>query len=963
MPKLRRRNVVHLALLTLCVVAAQRLSSQQLPTENMVASGRSFPVLSNRLIVRMQTIRRLEDVNAVLPSGFRVDAQLLAPEQTRFFSASPLLTNPDGRGRDGRMMAAGTATDLRSAEDRLTRTFALTFDGTRSVSVAMAALKKLGHDLLEIIEPWYVNHSSAGPNDPGASEQTFLRTIRLPEAWDVFRGSDTITIGISDDGVMQTHEDLSPNIATNTAEIPNNGIDDDANGYVDDHRGYNFTWQLESDVPGSTMSNSSFGHGTRVAGLAAAATNNGIGVVGAGLQSRFFPLKTALKDGGGIVFGYQSLIYAAQRGFDVVNCSWGLVKPESAIDQSVIDYCLARGTLVVASAGNHGDDAAGSAFRDRNFPASYDGVLGVGETTPDDFVVPSSGLARNCRVMAPGNGAYTAESGGSYTANGVSGTSFAAPIAAGVAAVVRARWPALTPRQVAAHIYRTADDITSRNNAIEAFLAPRVNMLRAVTTEPFSHSSMRLASVRQRVSSGSPFNRFRIGDTLLLEFGIANDLGPGSAEVEPRVVDANGWKIRILRERDALGTVATGSTIWTKTFPCVVDVIGTRPCIVRVDIAGDNAIERDWYYLEPPVGLAQFANDSLLYSMADDGMVGYSSTQPERQGDGFGKKPSFQLLSPSGFFMIEGAEKSVSAFKNDPPYTSDFTAVKPFDVLPDLARCRMHDEPATSPIGVTVEQTCTFPGQDKAATVWRVEVSPRTAELAAPAAGYLMDWDVGTLGRSNRISADPEALPPVLRTPNCAAHTITRIGYPVAVCVAAISDDPTDVAQSAGFYFATFIDDADGFTHADRVQFLTSGTSITESDEGDIAAVIGMRRGKPLAVGQTWSFRIVITVGQDGESARTVMRQVLSTVNVDEQVRSTSTLRVVPNPVHSTATLHGMQSALRYCIVDQLGRIRYQNAHDGSAETTFDASLLEQGAYMVVTETTDHSFHTTRFIR
>ena len=929
----------------------------------MVVAERSLPVLSNRLIVRTLSIRQLEQLNADLPSGFRADAQLLAPEQTRFFSASPLLKTPDDREGISLMMAAATEGELRSAEDRLTRTFTLTFDGYPSVAAAMTALTKSGRDVVEIIEPWYVNQSSAGPNDPGASEQTFLRTIRLPEAWDAFSGSDTIIIGISDDGVMQTHEDLTSNIAVNSGEIPNNGVDDDANGYVDDHRGYNFTWQLESDVPGSTTSNSSFGHGTRVAGLAAAATNNGIGVVGAGLRSRFFPLKTALKDGGGIVFGYQSLIYAAQRGFDVVNCSWGLIKPESAIDQSVIDYCLARGTLVVASAGNHGDDAAGSAFRDRNFPASYDGVLGVGETTPDDFVVSSSGLGRNSRVMAPGNGAYTTESGGSYTANGIIGTSFAAPIVAGVAAVVRARWPQLTPRQVAAHIYRTADDITSKNNAIEAFLAPRVNMLRAVTTEPLSHSSMRLSSVRQRVSSGSPFNRFRTGDTLLLEFGITNDLAPGSAEVEPRIVDANGWKLRILRERDALGTVASGSTAWTQSFPCVVETIGTRPCLIRVDVAGENTIERDWYYLEPPAGIAQFANDSLLYSMSDDGMVGYSSTQPERQGDGFGMKPSFQLLSPSGFFMIEGAEKSVTAFKNDPPYVSDFTATKPFDVLPDAARCRMHDEAATGAIGVTVEQTCTFPRPDLAATIWSVAVSPRTAALTEPAAGYLMDWDIGTRGRSNRITTDPEALPPALRTPHRVAHTVTRNGYPVAVCVAAISDDPTDLAQSAGFYYATFIDDADGFSHADRVRFLTSGTAISESDEGDIAAVIGMRRSKPLAVGQTWTFRIVITVGQDDETARALMRQVLATVSVDDKVHPASTVLVVPNPVHSLATLHGMQSARRYSIIDHLGRIRHQDVHDGSPETTFDASMLEQGAYMVVVESADHSIHTTRFIR
>lgn len=852
--------------------------------------------------------------------------------------------------------------DLRSAEDRLTRTFTVRFTGMRNISSAILALTKSSAEEIELAEPWYLNAIGAAPNDPFMMEQTYLQTIRLLQTWEVFRGSDTITIGISDDGVSQTHEDLAPNIAVNAGEIPNNGLDDDGNGYVDDHRGYNFTWQLELGMAGNTTSNSSFGHGTKVAGIASAATNNELGVVGTGLTSRFFPMKTALKDGGGIVFGYQSLIYAAQRGFDVVNCSWGLVKPESAIDQSVIDYCLAKGTVVVASAGNHGDDAMGSAFRDRNFPASYDGVIGVGETTPDDFVVSSSGLARNSRIMAPGNGAYTTDAGGSYGSSGVIGTSFASPIVAGVAAVVRARWPQLTPRQVAAHLCRTADDITSKNNAIGEFLAPRVNMFRAVTTEPLSQPFMRLASVRQRVSSGSPSNRFRAGDTLLLEFGIANDLAPGNAEVETKIVDANGWILRVLRERDDVGVIGTGATIWSRPFPCVVEAIGTGPCVMRIDIVGDTTIDRDWYYVEPPAGIAQFANDSLIYSMADDGMVGYTSVTEQRQGDGFGKKPSFQLLSPSGFFMVDAADRSVTAFKNDPPYTSDFVAAKRFDVAPDAATCRMQDESASNPIGVVVTQNCAFPMKDLSATIWTLTVTPRLATLSGLSAGYLLDWDIGTRGRSNRITTDAQALPASLRSTNNAAQIITRLGFPVAVCVAAISEDPGDVAQSAGFLYSAIIDDADGFTHADRVRLLTSGTVISETGEGDISGVVGMLRNKPLAVGESWTFRVVITVGADDESAKELMRKVLASVSVGSD-ESAGTMQISPNPVHDRATISNVPSALRFTVIDQLGRTRMSWRHNGTNETSIDTATLEKGAYSVLVELDDHSIHTLRFIR
>ena len=910
----------------------------------------------------MRSARTIVEADAMLPRGFRADGQLLRPEQSEWFRSSPLRIDDSSASSIRQMGSRSGTMDLRSAEDRLTRTFTVSFTDQRSVSSAIATLRKASAEDIELAEPWFIDLVGAAPNDPLMMEQTYLQTIRLAQTWDVFRGSDTITIGISDDGVSQTHEDLASNIAENAGEVPNNGIDDDGNGYVDDHRGYNFTWQLESGMPGTTTSNSSFGHGTKVAGIAAAATNNGLGVVGAGLASRLFPMKTALKDGGGIVFGYQSLIYAAQRGFEVVNCSWGLVKPESAIDQSVIDYCLAKGTVVVASAGNHGDDAMGSAFRDRNFPASYDGVIGVGETTPDDFVVSSSGLARNSRIMAPGNGAYTTDAGGSYGSSGVIGTSFASPIVAGVAAVVRARWPQLTPRQVAAHLCRTADDITMKNNAIAEFMSPRVNMYRAVTTEPLTRPFMRVASVRQRVSSGSPSNRFRAGDTLLLEFGIINDLAPGTAEVETKIVDANGWILRVLRERDDVGLVGTGATVWSRPFPCVVEAIGTGPCVMRIDVVGDSAIDRDWYYIEPPAGIAQFANDSLIYSMADDGMVGYTSVTEQRQGDGFGKKPSFQLLSPSGFFMIDAADRSVTAFKNDPPYTSDFVSSKRFDVLPDAATCRMMDEATTNPIGVVVTQNCAFPMKDQSATIWTVTVTPRLATVSGLAAGYLLDWDIGTRGRSNRITTDVQSLPAPLRSKNNAAQTITRLGFPVAVCVAAISDDPGDVAQSAGFLYSVIIDDADGFTHADRVRLLTSGTDINETGEGDISGVVGMLRNKPLAVGESWTFRVVITVGTDDESARELMRKVLSSVSVgsDETVGS---MQISPNPVNDRAAISNVSSAVRFTIVDQLGRTRLSWRHDGTNEASIDASMLERGAYSVLVELENHSIHTLRFIR
>lgn len=960
MPKHRRRNVVHVAIAIVLAITCQALAGQEVRFRSITVEGQAFSVLDNHLIIRMRTARSLDAANAVLPQGVRAYEHLLSPLQSTYFQPGRDQFTSTSNDTEVRQVQA---LELYRAEERLTRTFLVRYEGDRDPLRIMIDVRKVVPDDVEIIEPWYVYRSAVGPNDPGRTEQTYLTTISYDQTWDVFRGSENVTIGISDDGIQQSHEDLTSNIAPNAAEIPDNGIDDDGNGYVDDYRGYNFTWQIDSDLPGNTTSNSSFGHGTKVAGIAAATTNNAIGIAGVGMATRFFPLKTALRNGTGILFGYQSLIYAAQRGLPVVNCSWGLVKPSSAIDQSVIDYCLARNTLVVASAGNHGDDGAGSAFRQRNFPAAYEGVLGVGETTPDDFVVSSSGLGQNARVMAPGNGAYTTDAGGGYTSSGIIGTSFASPIVAGVAGILRARWPDLSARQIAAHICRTADDITSKNNAISAVLSPRVNLYRAVTTEPLSHSFLRLSDVRRRVSSGVPANRFRAGDTIILEFGITNDLAPTTAEVEPKIIDANGWIIRVLSERDALGTVGTGLTVWSRPFACVVEAIGAGPCLMRVDLLSDATIERGWYTIEPPAGIAQFSNDSLIYSMSDDGMVGYTSVEERRQGDGFAKRPAFQLMSPGGFFMIDGSDRSLSAFKNDPPYTSDFRPTKTFDVAPRPEQCSMTDEAAATPVGVLVQQECTFPRPDRAATIWRVRVTP-TASMRSIGAGYLLDWDVGTAGRSNTITIDPQLLPAALRGQNNACQTIKRNGYPIVINVAVLSDDPDDVAQSAGFLYASIIDDGDGFTHADRVRLLTSGLQITEAGEGDICGVVGMLHTKPLESGQSWSFRVVVAVGSDEDAARSTLHEALSSVGVSNDPDRPAVPQVEPNPVSDDAVIRDQPNVKRCRVFDALGRQRMVWTHDGSRDVRFSTTTLESGAYSVVLESEVAPQYTTaRFVR
>ena len=149
------------------------------------------------------------------------------------------------------------------------------------------------------------------------------------EAWKVWSGDSSVVVGVIDAGITAKHEDLWDNIAVNWGEAgldnegkekASNGIDDDNNGYVDDWKGVNLVYQLDGTEPGNTENGE---HGTQVSGYVGATTDNDRGIAGIANQCRFFPVKAARRGSSSIMSGYEGIIYCAQQGFKVINCSWG----------------------------------------------------------------------------------------------------------------------------------------------------------------------------------------------------------------------------------------------------------------------------------------------------------------------------------------------------------------------------------------------------------------------------------------------------------------------------------------------------------------------------------------------------------------------------------------------------------------------------------------------------------------
>lgn len=289
--------------------------------------------------------------------------------------------------------------------------------------------------LVRYVEPDFVYHTQAVPNDPRFGELWGLHNtgqngglvdfdIDGPEGWDVNSSAPGIVIGSIDTGVDPNHQDLAANIWTNPGEVAGNGIDDDANGYVDDVRGWDF---LGND----NNPQDDHSHGSHTMGTAAAVGNNGVGVAGVAWSARIMALKICNAGGGcDLSAAVAATDYATENGARLTSNSWGGGSYSQAM-KDAIDRANAAGVLYVAAAGNNGRDTDASPF----YPASYDSpnVISVANMTRFGGRSSSSNYgATSVDLGAPGTDILSTTPNNGYGT--MSGTSMACPHVSGAVA-------------------------------------------------------------------------------------------------------------------------------------------------------------------------------------------------------------------------------------------------------------------------------------------------------------------------------------------------------------------------------------------------------------------------------------------------------------------------------------------------------------------------------------------------
>ena len=347
------------------------------------------------------------------------------------------------------------AVDALEARAGIRITTRLSLPGVRVAAVddgvaRARALARLNADpAVKWAEPNHVYTTMTVPDDPSFPAQWSLPTIGAPSGWNVTTGgAPGVRIAIIDSGVDLTHPDLTPNLmGANPGETGSgretNHQDDDGNGKVDDWRGWDF---VNND--NTPQDDTPAGHGTHVAGIIAARGNNDLGVAGIAWRAQLISVKAIDAQGNGTEQEIAAAItYAAQRGARIANASFGGPNQSNLITSAIAH---APDTLFVVAAGNGGSDGAGD-DNDKQpiFPCNLTlpNVVCVTATGRTDQLASFANTGpETVDLAAPGVDILSTTPGGGYTSD--SGTSFAAPMVTGAAALVLAANPTFTTAQL-----------------------------------------------------------------------------------------------------------------------------------------------------------------------------------------------------------------------------------------------------------------------------------------------------------------------------------------------------------------------------------------------------------------------------------------------------------------------------------------------------------------------------------
>ncbi|MGE0560737.1 MAG: S8 family serine peptidase [Flavobacteriales bacterium] len=581
-------------------------------------------------------------------------------------------------------------------------------------------------------EPYVLPELAYTPNDPIISDPVktwHLIMINAFAAWDVTKGDTNLVIGITDTGWDNTHPDLVVNAKKNYND-PINGIDDDADGYIDNFIG----WDLGNNDNDPQLEGSN--HGTHVSGLSAAVTDNGTGVASIGFNTKFMPLKIS-NSAGILTQAYQGVVYAADHGCFIINCSWGSTTP-GQFQKDVIDYAnINKGCLVVGACGNNGNEVL-------FYPAAYDGVLTVAASEENDLKKNNSNYGYYVDISAPGENMWSTIGGGTYGNNG--GTSMAAPVVSGAAALVKAMNPTYSNQQVAAVLRATAFDMNPLNPTYYDKLGNgRLDVANALTAV-----SPQFIEMTSKAIVDNNDNLFVENDTLRITATFTNYL----ATLNGITVTLSSLSpyINVIDATTSLPNMNTLQVFTNSGDPFLVEVLNgaayNESVLFKAEITNGSYTVYEYFYVLLNPDYINLAENQVSTTITSKGKIGFNDVN-NSVGLGFDYDGE-QMLYEAGLMIGASSSQVSDCVRGSGAQEWDFQSLENVKYNPPYVSAldligKMNDSAATSPMYLSIEQkSFAYPNSpnDKYVIVEYNIKNNGVSTLNDLYAGIFADWDI-----------------------------------------------------------------------------------------------------------------------------------------------------------------------------------------------------------------------------
>jgi serine protease len=816
-------------------------------------------------------------------------------------------------------------------------------------------------------EPHYIYKLDYTPNDPDTtgSKNYYLEITKTYQAWDVTKGDTSVVIGIVDSGSDLDHPDLAANMQKNYAD-PVNGIDDDADGYIDNFIGWDLAGADFNIIVGDNDANAkgnNNNHGSHVSGDASAVTDNGTGVSGVGFKCRLLPVKCSADNDtrgpggtGFVLTGYEGIVYAADHGADVINCSWGGAGGGS-FGQEAINYATDQGSLVVAAAGNDAQDVG-------HFPSAYKNVLSVASTTSADKRSNFSNYGYSIDVCSPGSGIYSTLYNNSYAS--LDGTSMASPVAAGAAALVKSVYPSYNALQVGEKLRVTCDDIYTLNpgNFLKDKLGKgRINVLRAVTESSPSVRVLETALLDHHNGS------MLIDDTITMSNIFMNYLDP-TANLTITLTTTS-TAVSIINGTINQGVLTTLNPA-AGVNPFTFKVLPAAPENAKVSfkVTFDDGTYKDFQYITLEVNLSSLNIDvnNVSSTATGVGRVGF------RNGDatgglGFIYKGINMLYEAS--FMIGKSATQVSNNARTDGQTPDEhfvvmnrvtrTAQSQYDFF---SSGKFNDANAPAPLNISVSHrelaTIASP-HDKYIIFEYILKNENATDLTGIYPGMFFDWDIKDAAK-NRVAWDNTnqlayafSTVDTLTDPWSGVKLLTTTTPAAPAFFPCSHSIPGDIQEG-------------GFTTAEKYQTLSSGIfndslGFAQPTGVDIMYAIGAGP-YTIPAGAEIKFAVAIIGGDNVADLQASAQAAQNKYNVplvginNSNGSTVSDLKNYPNPATNYTNIFfnlSEESKTTLTIYDELGRevkkVFENNLYQGPYQINVDVKELPKGIYFYTLKT------------